>query len=115
MQREPRDAVRGMTATTIAGSFGLAAFAVAIIAGLASGNAASSILLRALMAMVICYPVGLAVGLVAQRIVNDEIGERTRDVPLPEFSDVDEPSDEGDRTREPENRNETSDEEVLVV
>ena len=58
-----------MAAGTIGGSFALAAFAVAIVAGLASGNPAASVLLRALLAMLICYPVGMTVGLIAQRIV----------------------------------------------
>ena len=38
------------TPTTIAGCFSLAAFAVAVLAGLAGGNPASSILLRAIEA-----------------------------------------------------------------
>lgn len=51
----------------------MAAFAVAILAGLAAGNAPASILLRALIAMVACYPVGLMIGLVCQRVVTDHI------------------------------------------
>ena len=62
--------MKGMAASTIGGSFALAAFAVAIVAGLASGNPAASVLLRALIAMLICYPVGLAVGFVAQARVS---------------------------------------------
>ena len=58
--------MRGIAGNTIAGSFALAAFAVAIVSGLASGNPASSVLGRAVMALVICYPLGLAVGIVAQ-------------------------------------------------
>ncbi len=61
----------GAACNVIAGCFAMAAFAVAILAGLAAGNAPSSILLRALIAMVVCYPVGLMIGLVCQRVVAD--------------------------------------------
>ena len=65
--------MRGIAARTIAGIFALAAFAVAVLAGLSAGNAAVLVLSRAIIAMLICYPVGLAVGLVAQRLVQDHI------------------------------------------
>lgn len=61
-----------MTATgskAIAGCFAMAAFAVAVLAGLAGGNTASSILLRALVAMVACYPLGLVIGVVCQHVI----------------------------------------------
>ncbi len=53
----------------IAGCFALAAFAVAVVAGLASGNTATSILLRALLAMIACYPLGLVIGVVCQHVI----------------------------------------------
>jgi predicted histidine transporter YuiF (NhaC family) len=43
---------------------------VAVVAGLAGGNGATAILLRALIIMVICYPVGLLAGLVCQYVVD---------------------------------------------
>ncbi len=58
---------------TIAGCFALAAFAVAVVAGLGGGNATTSILLRAIMAMIACYPVGLLVGLICQRVVQEHL------------------------------------------
>ena len=76
--------MKGLAAPTIAGSFSLAAFAVAIVAGLAGGNEASTILVRALLAMVACYPVGLAVGLVAQRIVTDHVKAHREAHPAPD-------------------------------
>jgi hypothetical protein len=42
----------------------LLAFALAIAAGLAAANSAATVLLRALLAMIVCYPVGLAAGAV---------------------------------------------------
>ena len=59
----------------IAGCFALAAFSVAIIAGLASGNTSSSILTRALLAMFVCYPVGLLVGFVCRYVIEQHLGQ----------------------------------------
>jgi hypothetical protein len=67
----------------IAGIFALAAFAVAIIAGVASRNPASAVLVRAMIAMILCYPVGLAAGLVVRRIAADQIEGHRRANPLP--------------------------------
>ena len=63
----------GAVSNVVGGCFAMAAFAVAVVAGLAGGNAASSILSRALVAMIVCYPVGLAIGLVCQRVVADHL------------------------------------------
>ncbi len=57
----------------IAGCFALAAFAVAVLAGLAGGNSAVSILTRALIAMIGCYPIGLMIGVICQRVMTDHI------------------------------------------
>ena len=59
--------------SVIAGCFALAAFAVAVLAGLAGGNTATAILTRALIAMVACYPVGLLIGLVCQRVIAEHV------------------------------------------
>ena len=72
-------------ATTIAGCFALGAFAVAIMAGLGSRNPAASVLTRALMALVFCYPIGLAVGLIAQRVLRGEIEAHRAAHPVPEM------------------------------
>ena len=65
----------GIASRAIAGCFALAAFSVAIIAGLASGITASSILMRALLAMVVCYPVGLLVGFVCRYVIEQHLGQ----------------------------------------
>ena len=65
--------MRNRAVTSIAGCFALSAFTVAIIAGMAAGNTAASILRRALLALVICYPVGLLVGGVARRVVEEHL------------------------------------------
>ena len=63
----------GNVSRVIAGCFSLAAFATAIVAGLAGGNEASAVLVRAAIAMFICYPLGLIVGGICQRIVNEYV------------------------------------------
>lgn len=64
---------------TIAGCFALSAFAVAVVAGLSTGNTLASILVRAIMAMIVCYPVGLLVGLICQHVVQDHLVAQAED------------------------------------
>ncbi|MCL4209835.1 MAG: hypothetical protein HRU76_10630 [Phycisphaeraceae bacterium] len=61
--------MRGSATHVLAACFALCAFAVAVVAGLASGNEAMTILLRAVVALMLCYPVGLLVGSVCERVV----------------------------------------------
>ena len=63
--------MNGAASRAVAGCFALAAFAVAVVAGLAGGNTTASILVRALIAMAVCYPVGLIIGLMCQRVVEE--------------------------------------------
>ena len=67
------DPVTGATSRAVAGCFALAAFAVAIVAGLSGGNTATSILFRAVIAMIACYPVGLIIGLICQQVIADHV------------------------------------------
>ena len=60
----------------IAGCFALAAFSIALMAGLAVGNTATSILTRALFAMVACYPLGLLVGFVCGHVINQHVANK---------------------------------------
>lgn len=72
-----------MTGKVIASCFALAAFAVAVVAGMAGDNSASHVLSRALIAMILCYPVGLLVGIVCERVIAERVDEHVRDHPLP--------------------------------
>lgn len=90
----PEDEGRGggMTGSVIraiAGCFSLAAFATAIIAGMASGNDASVVLVRAMIAMFACYPLGLVTGVVAQRIIAGHVRAHLEANPLPEDPEMD--------------------------
>lgn len=57
----------------IASCFALIAFAAATLVGLAAQNSAWTVLYRALIAMGVCWVVGFIVGLVAQRVVDQQI------------------------------------------
>jgi hypothetical protein len=92
--------MRGAPSNVIAACFALAAFTVAVMAGLAAANPAAQVLLRALVSMILCYPLGLAAGLVAQRVIeqhasalraaSDRDEARTANTPAPEAADDDE-------------------------
>ena len=81
--------MKGMTASSIAGIFALAAFAVALVAGTSGGNPAVSVLMRALIAMLLCYPVGYAVGLIAHRVIQEQIEAYVEAHPVPMTPHVD--------------------------
>lgn len=63
----------GTATRVMAGSFGLTAFAVAVIAGLAAGNTASHILLQAIVSMLVCHVVGLILGGLAEHVVREHL------------------------------------------
>ncbi len=61
----------GVPTKVVATVFALAAFAVAVIAGLAAGNTSSRILGVALASMIACHVVGLVLGAIAEKVVTD--------------------------------------------
>lgn len=63
----------GAPTKVIAGSMGLAAFSVAVIAGLAVGNPAETVLGRALAAMVACNALGWVVGAAAEKVASEAV------------------------------------------
>lgn len=63
----------GTITRVTAACLALAAFSIALIAGLAAGNPTSDILLRALVALACCFILGLAIGLIAERMIGDHI------------------------------------------
>lgn len=60
---------RRSPARITAGCFALAGFAVAVFASLGVGATAETTLLRAIIALVVCYAVGTIVGMVAERCI----------------------------------------------
>jgi hypothetical protein len=69
----------GMTGShgaVVGASLALGAFAVAVLAGLAAGNPEGTVLLRALVAMVVCYPLGWMSGAAWRRTLAERAGQR---------------------------------------
>ncbi len=76
----------------VAGCLALAAFAIAIISGLAAGRSTDSILVSALVAMLVGQVVGYASGLAISRALLENLGRHTnsggRETPSPGARDV---------------------------
>jgi hypothetical protein len=84
----------------IAAAIGLIAFAVAIVAGLAAENPATTTLWRAIVAMVVCYGLGRLIGMVGQRAIAEDIQRYKAEHPIhePDTDDTStqQPSSAGD-------------------
>ena len=65
--------MKGSPGHVVAACFGLTAFAIAIVAGLASDTPANSVLSRSVIAMILCYPVGLVVGMICDRVIQSHL------------------------------------------
>ncbi len=78
------------TTTTIAAVFGLTAFAVSVLAGLSATVAGSTVLMRAMVAMVACYLLGLFVGMVGEHVASDYVKmyKAARPIPAPAAGEV---------------------------
>jgi len=76
----------GVASKVIAASFALAGFAIAVIAGLSAGNNATRVLTAALVSMAACHIIGLGVGAIGERTVNDYLATYRSGRPLPELS-----------------------------
>lgn len=70
----------------IAATLGLSGFAVAIIAGVTAGNEPTLVMFRALVAMIACYVLGVAVGGVFKHVLDAHIVEHTRTHPIPDVN-----------------------------
>lgn len=70
-------------AKVIAAGFGLTAFAVAVVAGIAADNPSQVVLKHAIIAMICCQVVGLFIGALGERVVNDAVAEYQSRHPIP--------------------------------
>ncbi len=68
----------------IASCFAITGFVAALVIGFAAGLATDDILLRAIMVMIICWPVGRLLGWMAQRAVEENIAQYKRAHPIPD-------------------------------
>jgi len=55
----------------VAGCCGLAAFAVAIVAGLAADNGVDVIVSRALVSLIVCFGMGAIIGMAAESAIRE--------------------------------------------
>ena len=61
----------------IAASMALVAFAVCILVGLQAGNTFSTILAKALLALVATFVLGLVIGAMAQKMLDENLNAQT--------------------------------------
>lgn len=78
-----------------AGCSGLAAFAIAIIAGLAADNTVDTILVRAVVSMAACFFLGSLLGLAAETAIRESLRSRAdlSPAPSPESTPIKTPPD----------------------
>ena len=76
------------TINVIAGCFALSAFAVAILAGLAVGNSADVVLLRAILVIFVCHPVGWLAGVACVHVIKARLKAHKLTHPIPENKDT---------------------------
>ncbi len=62
----------------IGAGFALAAFSVAIFAGMSTGNSAVEVLGKAILALLVCYAGGLIVGGICEHVVDDHVRMRQK-------------------------------------
>ena len=65
-------------ARRIAASMALVAFAVCILVGLQAQNTFSGILSNAILALVVTFAVGLVIGTMAQKMLEENLADRAR-------------------------------------
>ena len=71
----------------------MTAFAIAIVSGLAKGGGGPEILSQAIFSMIVCYPVGLVLGLVAGHAVDEHISGYVKGHPVPKIPSFDSSDD----------------------
>lgn len=71
-------------ARVIATCFALFGFAAAVVVGVAASNAASTVLWRAIMTMLIAWPIGRFIGGIAQSATEENIAAYKKQYPIPD-------------------------------
>ncbi len=70
--------------TRIAASLALVVFAVCVIAGMTAANGFSTIITRALLAMVVTLVIGLVLGAMAQKMLDENLAQAKKVEEKPE-------------------------------
>jgi len=102
--------MKGVPSHVVGGCFAMCAFSVAVLAGLTASNGATTILIRAILAMIICYPLGWIVGVICRRAIDEHV----RSLGTEQDSDADEetpPASDAGETASPKEE----EEEVILV
>ena len=73
----PPHAPRISIAIPAACSFGVIAFVVSLLVGVFVGNPAGAVLARSLVVMLVAWPIGLAAGLVLERLFREQVDAET--------------------------------------
>ena len=68
----------------MAGALALVVFAVCVLAGTGAGNSFERVLTRALSAMAVTFVVGLVVGAMAQKMIDENLAAEAARQPAPE-------------------------------
>jgi uncharacterized protein with ACT and thioredoxin-like domain len=70
-------------ARVVSVAFGLSGFAVALVSGVGAGNDASVVLLRAIAAMFACQLLGVLVGSMVERLIEEQVARYKESHPIP--------------------------------
>ncbi|MEM1098326.1 MAG: hypothetical protein AAGH92_06005 [Planctomycetota bacterium] len=68
----------------IATSFALLAFAAALAVGFYAGNELDTVLWRGIAVMLVCYVIGLILGSIAQRTIDEHTTRHAAENPIPD-------------------------------
>ncbi len=74
--------------SAIACCLALAAHAIAIVAGIAARNDATTVLTRAILALVIAYIVGQIIATVLEHVAREHIEAYKKERPVPDFDEI---------------------------
>jgi len=90
---DPREYLADVPSRLISGVLGLMAFMICCVVGLMAGNPGASILLRAILAMIVCASVGRLLGIAGQLCVQEYVtsykSQRPRPVKPPQLEQLD--------------------------
>jgi hypothetical protein len=75
-------------ARVVSAAFALSGFTVALISGLGAGNASSQVLFRALVALFVCQFVGMIVGSMLDRVIDEHQTSYRKAHPIPAVPSV---------------------------
>jgi hypothetical protein len=100
--------LRTEVTSVVAGMFALAAFTVAVLAGLMGGNDMVVILVRAMIALIVCYPLGMMAGALISKVIAEGVRDHAGANPIPAL-DTEQATDTASQVES------TGDEDVIVV